>query len=123
MSKVNKAFSLDPEVFILLDKYCRSHEEIGGKRKSRSAMVNEAIRWYLGDTANLVLQRDALQNTLRERNIEIDSLKEDLNNAQGEVVGLWETIEKLENTLSKGPRSTESERTYRSWWSRLLLGR
>ena len=123
MSKVNKAFSLDPEVFILLDKYCRSHEEMGGKRWSRSKMVNEAIRWYLGDTANLVIQRDALQTTLRERNIEIDSLREDLNNAQGEVVGLWETIEKLENTLSKEPESTESETRDRPWWLRLLLGR
>ena len=49
MSKVNKAFSLDPEVFVILDKYCMKHEEIGSKRKSRSAVVNNAIRWYLGD--------------------------------------------------------------------------
>ena len=75
MAKVNKAFSLDPEVFILLDRYCRSHEEIGSKRKSRSAVVNNAIRWYLGDTANLVNQRDALQKALRERNEELDKLQ------------------------------------------------
>ena len=75
--KVNKAFSLDPEVFILLDKYCRSHEEIGSKRKSRSAVVNNAIRWYLGDTANLVNQRDVLQRELRKRNQELDQLKKD----------------------------------------------
>ena len=77
MAKVNKAFSLDPEVFILLDKYCRSHEEMGGKRKSRSAVVNNAIRWYLGDTAHLVSQRDALQKALRERNKQLDELQED----------------------------------------------
>ena len=116
MSKVNKAFSLDPEVFILLDKYCRSHEEMGGKRKSRSAMVNEAIRWYLGDTANLVLQRDALQTTLRERNIEIDSLSEKIKTLEEELL--------QQEFLSKErPGSTESKKTYRSWWSRLLLGR
>ena len=75
MSKVNKAFSLDPEVFILLDRYCRSHEEIGSKRKSRSAVVNNAIRWYLGDTADLVNQRDALQKALRERNKQLDDVQ------------------------------------------------
>ena len=56
MAKVNKAFSLDPEVFVLLDRYCASHEEIGSKRKSRSAVVNNAIRWYLGDTADRSLR-------------------------------------------------------------------
>ena len=98
MSKVNKAFSLDPEVFILLDRYCRSHEEIGSKRKSRSAVVNNAIRWYLGDTANLVNQRDVLQRELRKRNQELDQLKKD----QG---------------------IKESENPSPSWWRRLLLGR
>ena len=75
MAKVNKAFSLDSEVFVLLDRYCASHEEIGSKRKSRSAVVNNAIRWYLGDTADLVNQRDALQKALRERNKQLDQLK------------------------------------------------
>ena len=96
--KVNKAFSLDPEVFILLDKYCRSHEEIGSKRKSRSAVVNNAIRWYLGDTANLVNQRDVLQRELRKRNQELDQLKKNLEIKESENPGL-------------------------SWWRRLLLGR
>lgn len=97
MSKVNKAFSLDPEVFILLDRYCRSHEEIGGKRRSRSAVVNNAIRWYLGDTADLVNQRDALQKALRERNKQLDQLKNSLVNDQD-------------------PGNYDS----RSWWRRLL---
>jgi hypothetical protein len=97
MSKVNKAFSLDPEVFILLDRYCRSHEEIGGKRRSRSAVVNNAIRWYLGDTADLVNQRDALQKALRERNKQLDQLKNSLVNDQ-------------DNSLV----------ITRSWWRRLL---
>ena len=116
MSKVNKAFSLDPEVFILLDKYCRSHEEIGGKRWSRSKMVNEAIRWYLGDTANLVLQRDALQTTLRERNKEIDLRDERIENLERQLLE-WKHSTKEE------PESTESESPGPSWWRRLLLGR
>ena len=98
MSKVNKAFSLDPEVFVLLDRYCASHEEIGSKRKSRSAVVNNAIRWYLGDTADLVNQRDALQKALKERNKQLDEVMND-------------------------NRSTESESPNLSWWRRLLLGR
>ena len=97
MAKVNKAFSLDPEVFILLNRYCRSHEEIGGKRRSRSAVVNNAIRWYLGDTADLVNQRDALQKALRERNKQLDQLKNSLVNDQ-------------DNSLV----------ITRSWWRRLL---
>jgi hypothetical protein len=97
MSKVNKAFSLDPEVFILLDRYCRSHEEIGSKRKSRSAVVNNAIRWYLGDTADLVNQRDALQKALRERNKQLDQLKNSLVNDQDIPLVIT-----------------------RSWWRRLL---
>ena len=120
MAKVNKAFSLDPEVFILLDKYCRSHEEIGGKRKSRSAMVNEAIRWYLGDTANLINQRDTLQKQLLKRSDKVQRLEEDLKDAQDLIENLQYTVEKLqtvelETTVSKSPSL--------SWWRRLLLGR
>ena len=94
MAKVNKAFSLDPEVFVALDRYCSSHEEIGSKRKSRSAVVNNAIRWYLGDTADLVKQRDALQKALRERNKQLDELQK-----------------KKERVILPSPRS---------WWRRLL---
>lgn len=97
MAKVNKAFSLDPEVFVLLDRYCASHEEIGSKRKSRSAVVNNAIRWYLGDTADLVNQRDALQKALRERNKELDQLKNSLVIDQNDSLVIT-----------------------RSWWRRLL---
>ena len=117
MAKVNKAFSLDPEVFILLDKYCRSHEEIGGKRWSRSKMVNEAIRWYLGDTANLVLQRDALQTSLRERNSELEEARDEICKLTEELVEMGESSPPSEEEF------TDSERRYRPWWLRLLLGR
>ena len=105
MSKVNKAFSLDPEVFILLDRYCRSHEEIGSKRKSRSAVVNNAIRWYLGDTADLVSQRDALQKALKERNKQLDDVQKSFKRMLVE--------EEIKESRSLGL----------SWWRRLLLGR
>lgn len=102
MAKVNKAFSIDPEVFILLDRYCRSHEEMGGKRKSRSAVVNNAIRWYLGDTADLVSQRDALQKALRERNKQLDDVQRSFKRM---------LVEK---------EIKESGTRDRPWWRRLL---
>ena len=105
MSKVNKAFSLDPEVFVLLDRYCASHEEIGSKRKSRSAVVNNAIRWYLGDTADLVNQRDALQKALRERNKQLDDVQRSFKRMLVD--------EEIKESRSPGL----------SWWRRLLLGR
>ena len=117
MAKVNKAFSLDPEVFIVLDRYCMKHEEIGGKHKSRSAVVNNAIRWYLGDTANLVNQRDVLQRELRNRNIQVDNLQQELEEARTEICSLTEELVIMD---PPGPVVTESERTNLSWWRRLL---
>jgi hypothetical protein len=56
MAKVNKAFSIDPETFLMLDRYCAA-SETWDKRRSRSAIVNEAIRWYLqGDNADMITQ-------------------------------------------------------------------
>lgn len=54
MAKVNKAFSIDPDTFLMLDRYCAA-SETWDKRRSRSAIVNEAIRWYLqGDNADMI---------------------------------------------------------------------
>ena len=56
MAKVNKAFSIDPETFLMLDRYCAA-SETWDKRRSRSAIVNEAIRWYLqGDNADMITE-------------------------------------------------------------------
>ena len=120
MSKVNKAFSLDPEVFVALDRYCKKHEEIGGKHKSRSAIVNNAIRWYLGDTANLVNQRDALQRELLNRGHQVDQLQQELDEAQSEIASLTEELLIIN---PPGPVVTESDGSSLSWWRRLLLGR
>ena len=66
MAKVNKTYSLDPEVFLMLEKYCAA-SDTWGKRKSRSKVVNEAIRWYIsGDTADLVDSQQKLIAKVRE---------------------------------------------------------
>lgn len=70
MAKVNKTYSLDPEVFMMLEKYCAA-SDTWGKRKSRSKVVNEAIRWYIsGDTADLVDSQQKLMAKVRELAIE-----------------------------------------------------
>jgi hypothetical protein len=70
MAKVNKTYSLDPEVFMLLERYCAA-SDTWGKRKSRSKVVNEAIRWYIsGDTADLVDSQQKLMAKVRELAIE-----------------------------------------------------
>jgi hypothetical protein len=66
MAKVNKTYSLDPEVFMMLERYC-SASDTWGKKKSRSKVVNEAIRWYIsGDTADLVDSQEKLMAKVRE---------------------------------------------------------
>lgn len=80
--KANRAYSLDLEVIMMLEKYAASHDT-WGKKKSRSKIVNDAIRWFLtGNLAerlhsaenlqeqfNLVCQeRDELRNKLQDQN-------------------------------------------------------
>ena len=49
MAKVNKAYSLDIETIKLIEVYTH------GGENSRSALVNNAIKWYIrGDMAELV---------------------------------------------------------------------
>jgi hypothetical protein len=75
MAKVNKTYSLDPEVFMMLERYC-SASDTWGKKKSRSKVVNEAIRWYIsGDTADLVDSQEKLMAKVRE--LAMRSEKED----------------------------------------------
>ena len=93
MAKVNKAFSIDPETFVMLDRYCAA-SETWDKRRSRSAIVNEAIRWYLqGNNADMITEshKDLLQK-FREICIERDQLRAQLG----------------------------IDRSNRSWWRRLL---
>ncbi len=93
MAKVNKAFSIDPETFLMLDRYCAA-SETWDKRRSRSAIVNEAIRWYLqGDNADMITEshRDLLEK-YREVCIDRDRMRAQMG-------------------LDSSPRS---------WWRRLL---
>ena len=49
MAKVNKAYSLDIETIKMIEHYTH------GGENSRSALVNEAIKWYIrGDVGELV---------------------------------------------------------------------
>ena len=94
MAKVNKAFSIDPETFLMLDRYCAA-SETWDKRKSRSAVVNEAIRWYLqGDNSEMITEshRDLLER-YRQKCIDYDEIT-------------------LKLAVVSGP--------YSSWWRKLL---
>ena len=46
--KANRAYSLDVDTIVMLEKYCASHEYMGGKRWSRSMVVNNAIKYFIG---------------------------------------------------------------------------
>lgn len=76
MAKVNKAFSIDPQTFIMLDRYCAA-SETWDKRRSRSAVVNEAIKWYLsGDNADMITDSHRnLMEKYRVKCIENDQLR------------------------------------------------
>ena len=90
--KVGKAYTLDVEVVQMLERYCAA-SETWDKRKSRSKVVNDAIRWFLtGDVADRIHSHEALQKRYREVCIELAQYKD---------------------------RSTV-EIDNRSWWRRLL---
>lgn len=75
MAKVNKAFSIDPETFMMLDRYCAA-SETWDKKKSRSKVVNDAIRWYLqGDVPELQRSHEQLLENFRRVCIEKDKLE------------------------------------------------
>ena len=64
--KANRSYSLDLEVIMMLEKYAAA-SDTWGKRKSRSKIVNDAIRWYIsGDTADLVDSQQKLMAKVRE---------------------------------------------------------
>ena len=90
--KVGKAYTLDVEVVQMLERYCAA-SETWDKRKSRSKVVNDAIRWFLtGDVADRIHSHEALQKRYREVCIELAQYKD-------------RSTERIDN---------------RSWWRRLL---
>lgn len=69
--KVGKAYTLDLKVVEMLERYCAA-SETWDKRKSRSKVVNDAIRWFLtGDVADRIHSAEALQKRYREVCIEL----------------------------------------------------
>ena len=90
--KAGRSYTLDLDVIQMLERYC-SASETWDKRKSRSSVVNDAIRWFLtGDVADRIHSHEALQQRYREVCIELSQYKD---------------------------RSTP-ELKNRSWWRRLL---
>ena len=90
--KVGKAYTLDVEVVQMLERYCAA-SETWDKRRSRSKVVNDAIRWFLtGDMADRIHSHEALQERYREVCIELAQYRE------------------------RSPREIDN----RSWWRRLL---
>ena len=110
MAKVNKAFSIDPETFLMLDRYCAA-SETWDKRRSRSAVVNEAIRWYLqGDNADMITDshRDLMER-FRLKCIEVDDLVTTLEKRDEKILHMAGRLGEYSRDLST-----------RSWWRRLL---
>ncbi len=58
MAKVVRAFSIDPEVANMIDKYAQ-REATWHKKPNKSRQVNLALRWYyLSDMAEIIAIKD-----------------------------------------------------------------
>ena len=74
--KAGRSYTLDLDVIQMLERYC-SASETWDKRKSRSSVVNDAIRWFLtGDVADRIHSHEALQQRYREVCIELSQYKD-----------------------------------------------
>ena len=73
--KAGRSYTLDLDVIQMLERYC-SASETWDRRKSRSSVVNDAIRWFLtGDVADRIHSHEALQQRYREVCIELAQYK------------------------------------------------
>ncbi len=74
--KAGRAYTLDLEVIMMLEKYCAA-SETWDKRKSRSRVVNDAIRWFLsGDVADQIHSHEALLERYRDACIKLAQYEE-----------------------------------------------
>ncbi len=90
--KAGRSYTLDLEVIQMLETYC-AQSETWDKRRSRSKVVNDAIRWFLtGDVAEQIHSHEALLERYRDVCIELAEHKD----------------------------KSSSKRDNRSWWRRLL---
>ena len=76
--KAIRAYSLDLDIIQKLEKYCAAHDT-WGKTKSRSKVVNDAIRWFLsGNLAEKLHSAEQLQENFNKVCIEKAELEEQL---------------------------------------------
>ena len=74
MAKVNKAYSLDYETIQLIEEYTHNGQN------SRSALVNNAIKWYLrGDVIELVEELEFNKKILKDMKIARESRNPNLS--------------------------------------------
>ena len=71
MAKVNKTYSLDIETIQLIENYTH------GGINSRSALVNNAIKWYIrGDIDELVQELEFNKKILKDMKVARETKKE-----------------------------------------------
>ena len=76
--KAIRAYSLDIDLIQQLERYCAKHDT-WGNTKSRSKVVNDAIRWFLsGNLAEKLHSAEQLQENFNRVCIEKAQLEEQL---------------------------------------------
>ena len=76
--KAVRAYSIDLDTITMLEKYAASHDT-WGKKKSRSKIVNDAIKWFLtGNLAEKLHSAERLQENFRLLAIEKAELEQKL---------------------------------------------
>lgn len=81
--KAIRAYSLDIDLIQKLERYCAAHDT-WGKTKSRSKVVNDAIRWFLsGNLADKLHSAEELQRNYNKVCIEKAELQEQLADRTG----------------------------------------
>ena len=76
--KAVRAYSIDLDTITMLEKYAATHDT-WGKKKSRSKIVNDAIKWFLtGNLAEKLHSAERLQENFRLLAIEKAELEQKL---------------------------------------------
>ena len=79
--KAVRAYSIDLDTITMLEKYAATHDT-WGKKKSRSKIVNDAIKWFLtGNLAEKLHSAERLQENFRLLAIEKAELEQKLRDS------------------------------------------
>ena len=79
--KAVRAYSIDLDTITMLEKYAAAHDT-WGKKKSRSKIVNDAIKWFLtGNLAEKLHSAEQLQENFKLLAIEKAELEEKLRDS------------------------------------------